>query len=130
MPNSWVAARNASPGKFHTIKKREIQSRVAFLPGRACDPRVLEKKDFPEHSKTLGEHFKTPVVTSLFDEASVAIDGRKFKAVNTRDRHFMQAKIRSPPPRLSISRDVDAPAFPIDQPGVLAPVMSRQKDTP
>jgi transposase len=30
----------------------------------------------------------------LFSEASVAIDGSKFKAVNTRDRNFTQAKMR------------------------------------
>src|ERR1700678_2402745 len=30
----------------------------------------------------------------LFDEASVAIDGSKFKAVNTRDRNFTQAKMQ------------------------------------
>ena len=29
----------------------------------------------------------------LFSEASVAIDGSKFKAVNTRDRNFTQAKM-------------------------------------
>jgi hypothetical protein len=30
----------------------------------------------------------------LFSEASVAIDGSKFKAVNTRDRNFTQAKMQ------------------------------------
>jgi hypothetical protein len=30
----------------------------------------------------------------LFSEASVAIDGSKFKAVNTRDRNFAQAKMQ------------------------------------
>src|SRR5580693_6188002 len=30
----------------------------------------------------------------LFSEASVSIDGRKFKAVNTRDRNFAQAKMQ------------------------------------
>ena len=29
----------------------------------------------------------------LFSEASVAIDGSKFKAVNTRDKNFTQAKM-------------------------------------
>jgi hypothetical protein len=30
----------------------------------------------------------------MFSEASVAIDGSKFKAVNTRDRNFTQAKMQ------------------------------------
>jgi len=33
-------------------------------------------------------------VLELFSEASVAIDGSKFKAVNTRDRNFTQAKMQ------------------------------------
>ena len=30
----------------------------------------------------------------LFSDASIAIDGSKFKAVNTRDRNFTQAKMQ------------------------------------
>ena len=37
----------------------------------------------------------------LFSEASVAIDGSKFKAVNTRDRNFTQAKMQRRPARTS-----------------------------
>jgi hypothetical protein len=37
----------------------------------------------------------------LFSEASVAIDGSKFKAVNTRDRNFTQAKMQRRPERTS-----------------------------
>ena len=33
-------------------------------------------------------------VLELFSEASVAVDGSKFKAVNTRDRNFTQAKMQ------------------------------------
>jgi hypothetical protein len=33
-------------------------------------------------------------INELFSEASVAIDGSKFKAVNTRDRNFTQAKVQ------------------------------------
>jgi hypothetical protein len=50
----------------------------------------------------------------LFSEASVAIDGSKFKAVNTRDRNFTQAKMHAVWRRLTralpvISRSSTAP---------------------
>ncbi len=39
----------------------------------------------------------------LFSEASVAIDGSKFKAVNTRDRNFTKAKMQRRPEQIDES---------------------------
>jgi transposase len=55
--------------------------------------------DFRKNNGTaIGEVCREFVVLcrrlELFSEASVAIDGSKFKAVNTRDRNFTQAKMQ------------------------------------
>jgi transposase len=50
----------------------------------------------------------------LFSEVSAAIDGSKFKAGNTRDRNFIQAKIQRRPTQIDesiapVSRQGEAP---------------------
>jgi transposase len=44
----------------------------------------------------------------LFSEASVAIDGSKFKAVNTRDRNFTQAKMQRRLAQISLHGELSA----------------------
>ena len=57
---------------------------------------------------------------NFFSEASVAIDGSKFKAVNTRDRNFTQL------PRCSASlAQIDESQLPVISRSSTAPIVSR-----
>ena len=52
------------------------------------------RKDNGEAIRKVCREFVMCRRIELFDEASVAIDGSKFKALNTRDRNFTQVKMQ------------------------------------
>jgi hypothetical protein len=53
------------------------------------------RKDNGEAIRNVCREFVVPCRRiDLFSDASIAIDGSKFKAVNTRDRNFTQAKMQ------------------------------------
>src|ERR1700733_6271935 len=70
--------------------ERECQRNIelVWLTGRL----MPDFKTIADFRKDDGEAIRRRL--KLFDEASVAIDGSKFKAVNTRDRNFTQAKMQ------------------------------------
>ncbi len=80
--------------------ERECQRNIelVWLTGRLM-PDFKTIADFrKDNGEAIGKVCREFVVLcrrlELFSEASVAIDGSKFKAVNTRDRNFTQAKMQ------------------------------------
>src|SRR5205823_12078221 len=69
----------------------------AILTLDACSkhPRMLSNPDNGEAIRNVCREFVVLCRrVDLFSDASIAIDGSKFKAVNTRDRNFTQAKMQ------------------------------------
>ena len=66
------------------------------------------RKDNGEAIRKVCREFVMCRRIELFDEASVAIDGSKFKALNTRDRNFTQVKMQRRLAQIdeSIARDL------------------------
>jgi transposase len=80
--------------------ERECQRNIelVWLTGRLMPDFKTIANFRKDNGKAIGRVCREFVVLcrrlELFSEASVAIDGSKFKAVNTRDRNFTQAKMQ------------------------------------
>jgi hypothetical protein len=95
-PRSRV--RFASKSMHTSILVQRKHSGLVWLTGRLMpDFKTIAdfRKDNGEAIRKVGREFVVLCRRlELFSEASVAIDGSKFKAVNTRDRNFTHAKMQ------------------------------------
>jgi transposase len=85
-----------SSRRLETEAKRNVE--VMWLTGRLMpDHKTIanfRKDNGPTIRKTCAQFVALCRQLDLFADASVAIDGAKFKAVNTRDKNFTRAKMK------------------------------------